>query len=276
MAAGNCSPARFQIHSAPSPMTTRRAAVSKPRRRASRYARCANGEGSGSVPRLAALSMAALQRALLAVAAVPALGQRAVGALHVAGGQVVEHQRVLSKVPLGEPLLDGGLPLDQPVHRRVELMRIDVAESEQFAQGGYRALGGQRAGGGQFRPRVDDAGDDERDDQVAEAAGATADQRVQSELLEGAEHGSDVAVGQAADAGEGVVGIDELLTAEDAAQHIDGGVGQLGEIGEGALLDAAAVAVGLSEEDGGRRGAVGHALDIHVHLLSHITPTIKN
>ena len=90
------------------------------------------------------------------------------------------------------------------------------------------------------------------------------------------EHGGDVAVGQAADAGEGVVGIDELLTAEDAAEHIDGGVGQLGEIGEGALLDAAAVAVGLSEEDGGRRGAVGHALDIHGHLLSHITPATKN
>ena len=86
-----------------------------------------------------------LQRALLAVAAVPVLGQRAVRALHVAGGQVVEHQRVLAKMPLGEPLLDGGLPLDQPVHRRVELMLIDVAESEQFAQGGYRALGGQRA-----------------------------------------------------------------------------------------------------------------------------------
>ena len=60
MAPGNCSADRFQIHSAPSPMTTRRAAVSKPRRRASRYARCANGEGSGSVGRLAALSTAAL------------------------------------------------------------------------------------------------------------------------------------------------------------------------------------------------------------------------
>ena len=128
-------------------------------------------------------------------------------------------------MPLGEPLLDAGLPLDQPVHRRVELMRIDVAESEQFAQGGYRALGGQRAGGGQFRPRVDDAGDDEGENEVAEAAGAPGDQRVQSELLERAEHGSDVAVGQAADAGEGVVGIDELLTAQDAAEHVDGGGG---------------------------------------------------
>ena len=35
------------------------------------------------------------------------------------GGQVVEHQRVLLEVPLGESLLDGGLPLDQPVHRLI-------------------------------------------------------------------------------------------------------------------------------------------------------------
>jgi len=34
--AGNCSAARFQIHAAPSPRTTRWAAVSKPRRIASR------------------------------------------------------------------------------------------------------------------------------------------------------------------------------------------------------------------------------------------------
>ena len=69
---------------------------------------------------------------------------------HVAGGQVVEHQGVLSKMPLGEPLLDGGLPLDQPVHRLIQLMGVDVAEPVQLAQGGYRALGAQRAGGGQF------------------------------------------------------------------------------------------------------------------------------
>ncbi len=37
MAPGNCSAATFQIHAAPSPMTTRRSAVSKPRRCASRW-----------------------------------------------------------------------------------------------------------------------------------------------------------------------------------------------------------------------------------------------
>ncbi len=74
-------------------------------------------------------------------------------------------------------------------------------------------------------------------------------------------------VGAAADAGAGGVGRDESLAAEAAAERLDGGGGQLGEIGERSLLDAPAVAVGLAEEDGGRRGAVGDALDIQGYTL---------
>ena len=145
-----------------------------------------------------------LQRARLAVAAVPALGQRAVGSLQVTGGQVVEHQRVFPQVPLGQTLLDGRLLPHEPVHRGVELMLVDGAEPEHLAQGGDGAFGRQGTGGGQLGLRIDDAGDDQGEDEVADAAGVSGDQRVQSELLEGAEHGGDVAVGQAADAGEGV------------------------------------------------------------------------
>ena len=49
----------------------------------------------------------------------PALGEFAVRSLDVAGGQVVEHQGVFLEVALGEALLDGRLPLDEPVHRGV-------------------------------------------------------------------------------------------------------------------------------------------------------------
>ena len=51
-------------------------------------------------------------------------------------------------------------------------------------------------------------------------------------------------------------------------------VGKLGEVGEGSLLDAAAVAEGLSEEDGGGRGAVGDALDIHGYYYPAIWHSI--
>ena len=60
---GRCSAAKFQIHEAPSPSTTRRWARSTPRRCSSRTTRAANGDGSRSMSRLAMLSMAASQDA---------------------------------------------------------------------------------------------------------------------------------------------------------------------------------------------------------------------
>ncbi len=86
---------------------------------------------------------------------------------------------------------------------------------------------------------------------------------MQSESLEGAEDGGDMAVGEAAHAGEGFFGGDEAVAAEDAADGFDGGVGELGEVGEGALPAAARVAAGLAEEDGGRGIAVGDDINIH-------------
>ncbi len=169
---------------------------------------------------------------------------------------------------LGQPLLDARLPLQQPVHRLIQFVLVDVAEAERRAQGRHRALGRQGAGGGQLRLRVDDAGGEQGHGQVAGAAGAAGEQGGQGELLQRAHDGGDMAVGQAAQAGEGLVGRDEALAAQDPAQRLDGGGGQLGEVGEGAFFDAAAVAVGLAEEDGWGRVAVGHALYVHGYNYS--------
>ena len=206
----------------------------------------------------------------------PALGVGTVGSLEVAGGQVVEHEGVFPQVPYGEPLLDPGLAVEQPIHRRMEFVLIDFAQPERLAEGGDGALGGEGAGGGELGPGVNDAGDDEGEDEVSEAAGAPGDEGVQLELLEGAEDGDDVPVGEAADAGEGVLGRDEAVAAEDAAEGLDGGVGELGEVGEGALPDFPGVTVGLSEEDGGRRVAVGHAVDIHGYPLYQYISKLKH
>ena len=62
--------------------------------------------------------------------------------------------------------------IDEPVHGGVELERVDLAEIQQVPERGAGALGGQGAGGGQLRLRVDDARDDEGDDEVTDAAGA--------------------------------------------------------------------------------------------------------
>ena len=168
----------------------------------------------------------------------PALGEFAVGPLDVAGGQVVEHQGVFLEVALGEALLDGRLALDEPVHRGVQLLRVDGTEVEHFPERGDGAFGCQGAGGGELRLRVDDAGDEQCDDEVADATGASGEQGGECELADGGEHGGDVAVWEASETGEGVVGADELLSAEDAADGVDGVGGELGEVGEGSLLDA--------------------------------------
>ena len=49
---------------------------------------------------------------------------------------------------------------------------------------------------------------------------------------------------------KGVVGLDELLALEYLAQRLDRFRGQLGEVGQGAGLDLAALAIALSKQDG--------------------------
>ena len=100
------------------------------------------------------------------------------------------------QVPRSQALLDTRLPRDEPVHRRVEFVLVDRADAEHRAEGGDGALGGQGAGRGQLRLRVDDAGGDQGEGEVTPARGLSRNQGVESELLEGANHGGDVAVRQ--------------------------------------------------------------------------------
>ena len=52
-------------------------------------------------------------------------------------------------------------------------------------------------------------------------------------LFEGAEDGGDVAVRAAAQAGEGVFGIEECLAFEGSADEIDDVCGEVGDVAEG-------------------------------------------
>jgi hypothetical protein len=72
-----------------------------------------------------------LELVLLAVAVVTELGERTRSALEVARAQVVEHQAVLVDVARGpQLLLDRGLPLEQPIHRSVEIVLGRVGDAE--------------------------------------------------------------------------------------------------------------------------------------------------
>ena len=131
----------------------------------------------------------------------------------------------------GEALFDAGLAAEQPVHGVVEFVLIDIAEAEEFSQGGDGGFGGQGACGGEFGAGVDDAGDDEGDGEIAVPAGGAGDEGVEAESSEGSEDGGDVPVGEAAAAGEGFVGGDEGFAFEDAAECFDGVIGEFGEVG---------------------------------------------
>ena len=67
---------------------------------------------------------------------------------------------------------------------------------------------------------------------------------MQVELLEGAEDGGDVAVGVAAEAGEGGFGIDQGFAFESSADEIDDVEGEVGDVTEGFMLDLAVLAEG--------------------------------
>ena len=149
-----------------------------------------------------------------------------------------------------QALFDPPLAPYQPVHRFVEFILVDGLQPQDLAEGGDSALRVQGASGGQFGAGVDDAGDNHGDDEIAPATGRTSDEGMQAELLEGAEDGGDMAVGVAAQAGEGGLGIDQGFAFESSADEIDDVVGEVGDVAEGFMLDLAVVAEGSAQQMG--------------------------
>ena len=96
---------------------------------------------------------------------------------------------------LGQAPLDGVLTVEQPVHGGVEIVLVGVPDAERLgervARGGLR----QAPGGGQFRARIEDACGDQGNDALALGGGGAGDGAVEAQLLQGAEHGGDMAVG---------------------------------------------------------------------------------
>ena len=54
---------------------------------------------------------------------------------------------------------------------------------------------------------------------------------------------------------------------QDGAQRVDFGLGPVGEIGDGAVVDFAVFAKALAEENSGRGVAVGDDGDVHVDRI---------
>jgi len=61
-------------------------------------------------------------------------------------------------------------------------------------------------------------------------------------------------------------GGNELVPPQDAAEQLDLIAGQLRDVGDGAFLDLATFPVGLADEDGRGRVAVGDLVDVHGYM----------
>ena len=207
-----------------------------------------------------------LRLALLAVAAVAVGGQRAEPPFEVAGADVVEDQGGVAEVADGEAGLDPTLSSEQPVEEGEHFAAGDGAEAEQGAEAGVGGVGREPAGGGELGVGSEDAGDDGGEGEGALAAGLAVEGALEAELAAGAEDGGDVAVGPGAfDVEEvgGVVAGDAAL--EDGAEGVADMGRELGEVAEGLLADALALAPSLAEEDGGFAGLVGDRFDVEGH-----------
>ena len=145
----------------------------------------------------------------------------------------------------------------QPVHRRVEVIGGRPGDAEVGAQGGV----GPPGQGGQLGGRGDDPGDDQRQGQVPLAA-RRAEQGGQPELGGHGVDGGGVAVRQGPGDGDRAGGGDELLAFEAGVDQVDDVAGQRGQVGDGLVLDRAAVAVGAAQV--GRGVVLAAALLVHV------------
>ena len=105
--------------------------------------------------------------------------------------------------------------------------------------------------GGQLGVGPDDAAGDHGAHQVALPRGARRDELRKAEFTQGAPDGGNSAVGAGGEDLDAAGGVDEGLSLQVPLEKGDGDIVEMGEIGEGAFLDLAVLAVGLAQELGG-------------------------
>ena len=174
----------------------------------------------------------------------------------------------------GQALLDGVLALEQPVHGVEEVVFVEVREAEDRGQGIGSGGGLEAAGGGELGAGVSETGDDQSHHQIALGTGRT-QAAIEADLAQGAEEGGDVAVGLGANDVEGGLEVrDGGALLEQDTKTLDQFGRPLGEVGEGAFLDLAVLAVGLAQEDSRGRFSIGNGFDVHGYSIFSITVII--
>ena len=65
-----------------------------------------------------------------------------------------------------------------------------------------------------------------------------------------------------------LLGRNQCLTLEDAPDHLDLAAAELGDVGDGADIDLAVLAIAPADQLGRRRFAVGYPGDIHAYIIT--------
>ena len=149
-------------------------------------------------------------------------------------------------MPARERFFDPLLAGEQPVHRAEQLGLVDLAEVELVGERAMREAPGQR----QLGARRDQQLADHRDDQVALAAALPADQSLQIEPAQRAQHRGDVPVRQRAFDLEVLIEVDQHPSGEHRPDRLDDGQRQVREVAQVLVADLAALAVGAPQQVG--------------------------
>src|SRR6204780_3521124 len=126
------------------------------------------------------------------------------------------------------------------------------------------------AGGGKLGGRLDDAGNDHGDDEIALTTGSRVEDGIQFQVAQATEDGGDMAVRKGAGDAEGIGqrrGGGRWIASQGRAESCNLLGGGMSEIGEGARFDFAVLAIGFAEEDGGRGVAVGYGGNVHAYII---------
>ena len=128
--------------------------------------------------------------------------------------------------------------------------------------------GGEAAGGGELGGGEQEAGHDGSEGELAGTGGPPVEEARQAELLAEAQDGGDVAMGEGAADGDGILEAGEHHAALEEGTDAGHDMGrEIRDIGEGLAANALAFAPGLADQDGGGTVAVWDFLDVDGHEI---------
>ncbi len=183
--------------------------------------------------------------------------------LIVAAGDVVQHQRPFREMSRSQFVLDAFLPFQQPIHRRIQVVVVRVADLQLFGQAGCMPV-----------PRRTELGagkdhllHNHAHHQVAFSARLGGQQLVQPQLPNHVEHCLDVSMRFGADDTKCLLGGNQVLSSEYPPEELNLLGGKVRQVGEGPVLDGHQAEHPLPQQHGRWGRTVGNDGYVHADII---------